>query len=477
MQPVALEVIHENQYGFIKGKTIQDCLGWAFEYLHQCHHLNRENITLKHDFEKAFYLIENSAVLAMLHAKGFPPKWLRWIKDLLSTTTSLVLLSGTSGKDFKCLRGVRQGNPLSPLLFAVAADLLQCVINSEYKYGTLLPPFPQRPENPFPIIQYADETILIMQANEDQLDTLKNVLHNITLSCGLVVNFHKSCLVPINVSADKASSFAQIFGCSVSFFPFTYLGLPMRLTKPLVKDYAPLICRIERRMSATSQFLSQAGRLQLVNSVFLSLPTYFMYSLKIPITVIELINKHRKKCLWRGKKFRSKVYNLAAWYFIRMPKDKGGLGVINLSVQNVALLLKQLDKFYRKKNIQWVNLIWQRYYNGIVPHLAREKGSFWWRDILWLHIQYRGVAICNPSMGHTISFWEDIINDVVHSEKYPHLLHFARDPAISLYNLKHAENLTDHFRIPMSTTAFNELLQLQDFLNSLPPTDSNSKDS
>jgi hypothetical protein len=53
-----------------------------------------------------------------------------------------VLLNGTNGKDFKCTIGVRQGDPISPLLFAIAADLLQCVIKREYNLGNLLPPFP-----------------------------------------------------------------------------------------------------------------------------------------------------------------------------------------------------------------------------------------------------------------------------------------------------------------------------------------------
>jgi len=104
-----------------------------------------------------------------------------------------------------------------------------------------------------------------MQGNEQQLIHLKGLLQDFTLSIGLRVNYHKSCLVPINMDNDNATSLANAFGCTVRSFPFTYLGLPLGLTKPQVKDYAPLICRVERRLSTSAQFLSYAGRLQLVN--------------------------------------------------------------------------------------------------------------------------------------------------------------------------------------------------------------------
>jgi hypothetical protein len=122
-----------------------------------------------------------------------------------------------------------------------------------------------------------------MQGSDSQLAILKDILNKISVSSGLIVNFHKSCLVPINICSERANSLAQSFGCTVGSFPFTYLGLPMGLTKPQVKDY--------------TLHLSYASRLQLVNSVLSSLPTYYMCTLKLPTTVIDIIDKHRKNCL------------------------------------------------------------------------------------------------------------------------------------------------------------------------------------
>jgi hypothetical protein len=104
---VATQVVDKNQYGFVKGKSIQDCLGWAFEFLHQCHQSKREIVILKLDFEKAFDLVEFSIVLDMLRAKGFPDKWILWVESLLNSATTSVLLNGSAEKEFLCKRGVR----------------------------------------------------------------------------------------------------------------------------------------------------------------------------------------------------------------------------------------------------------------------------------------------------------------------------------------------------------------------------------
>jgi hypothetical protein len=89
------------------------------------------------------------------------------------------------------------------------------------------------------------------------------------------------------------------------------------------------------------------------------------------------------------------------------PKNKGGLGVLNLRLHNDALLLKQLNKFYSKLDVPWVQLIWSKYYQSKVPHGSREVGSFWWKDVLRLQDIFKRIVSCGVGDGASVLFWED----------------------------------------------------------------------
>jgi len=103
-------------------------------------------------------------MLDMMTHLGFLELWLKWMRMIFSSGTPSILINGVPGKQFHCKRGVRQGDPLSPLLFLLAAELLQYVFNNACHQGYLHLPIPQ-PIVDFPIIQYADDALLVMQAD------------------------------------------------------------------------------------------------------------------------------------------------------------------------------------------------------------------------------------------------------------------------------------------------------------------------
>ena len=81
-------------------------------------------LLLKLDISKAFDTLSWPFLLDTLHAWGFDQTWRRWIETLLSTTTSRIILNGQKGPPIRHLRGVRQGDSLSPMLFIIAMDVL-----------------------------------------------------------------------------------------------------------------------------------------------------------------------------------------------------------------------------------------------------------------------------------------------------------------------------------------------------------------
>jgi hypothetical protein len=260
-------------------------------------------------------------------------------------------------------------------------------------------------------------------------------------------------MVPINIKENRFYFLTNTFGCRKGSIPFTYLGLPLSLTKPTMV-FLPLVNRCEKRLSSISSFLSQAGRLQLTNAVFSALPTFATCTYLLPKTVIKQIDKFHKHCLWRGPDINNRAPPKAAWKMVCTSKENGGLGVINLSTQNESLLLKHLHKFYNRMDIPWVHLIWGKYYAiGRLPSQARY-GSFWWRDVLKLVSSFKGMAKVSVGDGSSCFLWTDLWKDEILETTMRQLFSYAKNKNISLQQACQASAFQDLFYLPMSGEAF-----------------------
>jgi hypothetical protein len=115
----------------------------------------------------------------------------------------------------------------------------------------------------------------------DNFFFLKAMLQSFSDSTGLRVNFNKSFMVSININEEKFNYLVSTFGCAKGSLPFTYLGLPLGITKPRIEEFLPLVTKCERRLVSTSMFLSQVGKLEITNAVLIALPTFHLCALDI----------------------------------------------------------------------------------------------------------------------------------------------------------------------------------------------------
>jgi hypothetical protein len=106
-------------------------------------------------------------------------------------------------------------------------------------------------------------------------------------SLALKINFNKSSMVPINISAERCQELADSFGCKVEALPFTYLGLPGGTTKQKMEHLIGIIERIDTRLVGIADFLSFDGSLTIVKSIITAIPNFAICTLNLPLGFLD----------------------------------------------------------------------------------------------------------------------------------------------------------------------------------------------
>ena len=139
----------------------------------------------------------------------------------------------------------------------------------------------------------------------------------------------------------------------------------------------------------------------------------------------------------------------------------------------MALLLKQLHKFFMRADIPWVKLVWSLYSDG-APQAQSKKGSFWWRDVFSYVDIYRSITTCQVREGSTVLFWKDFWNgEEILADKWPHLFSIVENQDLSVRKMVSHQNRTSTLTLPLSVEAFQEYQEMEQLCSDTFPLDDN----
>jgi hypothetical protein len=123
-------VISEAQTAFVRDRQILDGILIANEVVDEARKYKKELLLFKVYFEKAYDSVDWGYLDAVLGKMEFPPLWRKWMRECVCTAKASVLVNDSPTDEFPLERGLRQGDPLSPFLFLLAAEGLNVMMRA-----------------------------------------------------------------------------------------------------------------------------------------------------------------------------------------------------------------------------------------------------------------------------------------------------------------------------------------------------------
>lgn len=253
---------------------------------------------LKVDLQKAFDSVQWSFLERLLKALRFPHIFVTWILACVASVSFRLQFNGHTHPPFPGRQGLRQGDPLSPILFVLTMEYFSRILKKLSGH----PDFSFHPHCKalrLTHLMFADDLIIFCKANEASLSLLQEALHTFHATTGLCANDTKSQLILGGVSEPLLSKCLDIMGMPLGQLPIRYLGVPItsgRLTK---LQCSVLVDKITARLTTwASRHLSFAGRAALVNSVLFGIFNYWASIFLLPQTVTSRITTLCRHFLW-----------------------------------------------------------------------------------------------------------------------------------------------------------------------------------
>ncbi|GAU40168.1 hypothetical protein TSUD_292720 [Trifolium subterraneum] len=410
-------LIPNTQTAFLKGRQLVEGVVVVNEVIDYAKKTGKECLILKVDFEKAYDSVDWGFLDYMLQRFGFCAKWRAWVRACVCAGKMSVLLNGCPTEEINIRRGLKQGDPLAPLLFLLVADGLGALMRRAVEVNRFKPFLVGREGVPVSILQYADDTLCIGEATVDNLWTLKAMLRGFEMASGLKVNFWKSCLIGVNVANDFLDMATEFLNCQRGLLPFKYLGLPVGANPRNLSTWEPMLKAVK---------------------------VFYLSYLKMPVKVWKEVVKIQRDFLWGGLSKRTRIC-WVRWNDICKPKKEAGLGFKDLRVVNISLLTKWRWKLLSHQSEVWKDVVMAKY----GPHISGKgnlgvsdvtrMSSTWWKDICNLDKDsswFVEAVEKRVGNGNLTAFWTDTwIGDQSLQQRFPRIYGISNQKESTIFNM------------------------------------------
>ena len=192
--------INPLQFAFIPGRQMMDSIVIAEEIIAEWKRSDTARFIWKVDFAKAYDSLDWRFLWNVLKRRGFPTVWIKWMKQCVYTTTFAVLVNGRpQGGWIHPQRGIRQGCPLAPLLFILAADTLAICTHQLCTRGYLSGFQSSSRQASILLLQYADDTCFFLRGSVAATHHISSMMDIFSDFSGLRLNRAKSTVMGIGL--------------------------------------------------------------------------------------------------------------------------------------------------------------------------------------------------------------------------------------------------------------------------------------
>ena len=375
-------IVNSDQTGFIANRFIGENTRLIFDTIIYTENENIPGLLVIVDYAKAFDTLEWSYIDQCLKLFNFGEYFSDWVRLLRTGSMSKVEQCGNFSDNIVLSRGCRQGDPISPYIFVLCAEILSHVIRENNNIKGIIVH-----DRESKLTQYADDTTIFLGGDKESLCCVMRVLEWFRKVSGLAINIDKTNVVKIGALRGRSIPWEGKFGMKW-VTDFEILGIKYKINHmDTITDDNILgkLAEIKNLIHVwNSRCLSPYGKITIVESLLLSKITHILLSLPTPSQhMFSRLESIFSNFIWNSKppKFRRDI--------VEALNTEGGLQLHNLKIFDAALKIGWLKRYLRTDS-KW----------KVIPMEAELSGLFTY-----------GVAYLNRIIEMTFNpFWNDVLS-------------------------------------------------------------------